>query len=231
MDSLVLERQLSDIKLSSKQNDNSINKFETIVAEGNNSIKELTIIIGRHGRPNINRKININAKEYIDFWANYDLAGLAPNQNVPRKLLNISSKAKYIISSTLPRAIETARAVVGSNDIEMNKLFIEAPLPPPLFPDFIKFSPKIWGFFARCSWFIGFHRHEESRKEAEARAILAAKELNTKAEIYGDVALFAHGWFNRMIRPNLKALGYKCIYDGGDVHWSYRVYKKHIQAK
>jgi hypothetical protein len=46
------------------------------------------------------------------------------------------------------------------------------------------------------------------------------------ADVDGSVAVLAHGWFNRMMRPHLKNLGYVCIYDGGDWHWSYRVYRK-----
>ena len=41
-----------------------------------------------------------------------------------------------------------------------------------------------------------------------------------------DVVLAAHGWFNRMLRPELKKRGWTCVHDGGDKYWSYRIYQK-----
>ena len=43
--------------------------------------------------------------------------------------------------------------------------------------------------------------------------------------ISGGVALFAHGWFNRMLRPELKRQGWTCVRDGGDGYWSWRRYE------
>jgi dimethylsulfone monooxygenase len=60
--------------------------------------------------------------------------------------------------------------------------------------------------------------------EAEARAALAAEQL-VRAAQEGSVALFAHGWFNRMLRPELKSRGWVCVRDGGDDYWSWRRYE------
>jgi len=40
------------------------------------------------------------------------------------------------------------------------------------------------------------------------------------------VALFAHGWFNRMLRPALQAQDWRCVVDGGDDYWSWRRYER-----
>lgn len=185
-----------------------------------------TIIVGRHGKPELNRSVFLNAREYIDWWRQYDEGGLVKNQKVPRKLLNLVAKTNKIIASPLPRAYETAQAIVGERAIVTNEVFVEAPLPPPLLPNFFKLRPRLWGFVARCTWFIGFSGDGESHNEAKIRAKAAAAQLVNYAQSDGTVALFAHGWFNRMMRPHILAHGFKLIYDGGDTHWSYRVYQR-----
>ncbi len=52
-------------------------------------------------------------------------------------------------------------------------------------------------------------------------AALKLHEASAEAKVY----LAAHGWFNRMLRPELRQLGWVCTRDGGDSYWSYRVYE------
>lgn len=191
-----------------------------------NSQKTKTILIGRHGKPALSRKVWLSANGYKKWWQAYDEGGLEANQKIPRKLLNKVAKIDYIISSPLRRAHETALAVAGDREIIIEDIYVEAPLPPPPIPEVIKFRPKIWGFIARCTWFIGLNYDSESHEEAKMRANLAAQKLANLAEQHNSIALFAHGWFNRMMRPYLLSLGYKCVEDGGDMHWSYRIYEK-----
>lgn len=204
---------------------NTLNEIQINI---DNSPKVKTILVGRHGKPALSRKIWLSAKGYVDWWRAYDEGGLEPNQKVPRKLLNKVAQSQYIISSPLRRAYETALAVAGDREITKDEIFVEAPLPPPHLPEIIKFRPKIWGFVARCTWYIGFSDGAESHHEAKIRAAEAAQKLVELNESHDFIALFAHGWFNRMMRPFIKAQGYKCIEDGGDWHWSYRIYQKTI---
>lgn len=195
-------------------------------ASGKSFYDKPTILIGRHGKPALSRKIYLSSNEYRLWWQKYDEGTISPNQKVPRKLLNAVSRCAKIVASPLPRALDTAKAVAGEREIEVDEIFVEAPLPPPPLPDFFKIRPKFWGFIARCTWYIGFHGDSESHDEAKIRAGKAANKLVEIAQSEGSVALLAHGWFNRMMRPYLKAQGYICVYDGGDWHWSYRVYRK-----
>ena len=47
-----------------------------------------------------------------------------------------------------------------------------------------------------------------------------------EAQAEFDVVLAAHGWFNRMLRPQLKKRGWANVHDGGDKYWSFRIYQK-----
>ncbi|MFW6413268.1 MAG: histidine phosphatase family protein, partial [Oceanicaulis sp.] len=133
-----------------------------------------------------------------------------------------AAQARTLYASTLPRAIETAQACCGGREIALDSTFVEAPLPPPRMPG--RFTARTWGIYARCSWWAGHARGRETRGQAEGRAATAS-EMLIEAARHGPVILFAHGWFNRMMRPQLKKRGWQCVRDGGDWYWSWRRYE------
>jgi broad specificity phosphatase PhoE len=85
-------------------------------------------------------------------------------------------------------------------------------------------SLRAWNILARSAWLVGHSLDGESSKEARLRAKIAALRLH-EASQQGKVYLAAHGWFNRMLRPELRKLDWVCVEDGGDSYWSYRVYE------
>jgi len=97
-------------------------------------------------------------------------------------------------------------------------------LPPPRLPG--KRRPGYWGVLARMSWWLGRAHGAESRRQAELRAQAADATLTARAPSGERVILFAHGWFNRMMRPVLLNQGWRCVEDKGDAYWSYRRYVK-----
>jgi broad specificity phosphatase PhoE len=183
-----------------------------------------TIVIARHGRPHVDRTVRIDHRGYRDWWANYDLSGLHPDERPPDKLLRLAERSDVIYASTLQRAIHTAELLAGGRAISTDPVFIEAPLPPP--PIWGKRRPGHWGVLARVAWWLGRHEDGESRKEAEVRAEAAVATLTAQALRGQNVLLCAHGWFNRMMRPILKSQGWREVEDGGDQYWSYRRYEK-----
>lgn len=182
-----------------------------------------SIVIGRHGRPKGDRTTKIDWRGYEVWWAEYDRSGLSEGQSPPANLLAEARRADVIFASTLPRAIETARAIAGDKEVVTDLIFIEAPLPPPHI--WGKRSPRHWGVWARISWWLGSSHGGESRQHAEVRAEAAAATLTSHALRGENVVLLAHGWFNRMMRPVLKRAGWRCVEDGGDEYWSYRRYE------
>ncbi|WP_395645437.1 histidine phosphatase family protein [Terricaulis sp.] len=183
-----------------------------------------SIVIARHGQPDADRSVRVTWREYVDWWAGYDRAGLADGQQPPQKLIEAAAKADIIFASTLPRAIRTAEAVAGGRDVITDPVFVEAPLPPPQM--WGKRRPGHWGVLARASWWMGGHADGETRKQAEQRAEAAVATVTSRALRGENVLLCAHGWFNRMMRPVLLAQGWRCAEDGGDTYWSFRRYEK-----
>ena len=123
--------------------------------------------------------------------------------------------------------METAQAVSAGREVMVDALFIEAPLPPPHFPAWIKLSPRYWGVISRI-WWHAFNHHEgqETRAEAEVRADQAARILIARASEGQDVLVLAHGYFNHMVGQRLKAHGWRLAHNQGFKYWSQRRYEK-----
>ena len=183
------------------------------------------IVISRHGRPALDRKAGprLTWEDYRDWWDRYEAGSLAAGQSAPQGLISMVADADIVLTSVRPRAMETAALAAPHLAAEADPLFNEAPLPPPRLRG-MRYLPKTWNILARAAWMNGHALDGESIGEARVRAKQAAARLDQVSE-GGKVYLAAHGWFNRMLRPELRALGWKCVRDGGDGYWSFRVYE------
>ncbi len=181
------------------------------------------IILVRHGKPALSRKVWLTWRGYRHWWQQYDAGGLAETQKMPPKVKRLADEADLLISSPLRRAIETAQLLRGKAPDLIDEDLVEAALPPPhLGP--LKFRPKSWGTFARIVWFVGWSDGLESHREARARANKMALKLADHASGGKTVLVTAHGWYNRMLKGSLKKQGWKCISQNGDLHWSHRIF-------
>lgn len=186
------------------------------------------ITLARHGEPGLSRNVRLNAAEYVDWWARYEETGLLEGQTPPDHLVETVRNAHVILSSTRIRAIETARAVTHGRAFDMDAILIEAPLPPPRWPAWLRFSPRRWGVIARIWWWF-FNHHDpgqESRDQAKLRADQVAGRLDATARAGNDVVVLAHGFFNTMIGLSLKKLGWKLVDDQGWRYWCARRFER-----
>lgn len=183
------------------------------------------IVIVRHGKPALSRKVRLTWLEYRQWWTQYDLSGLAEGQRPPRKLEALVKRAGYVASSDLIRAVETATLAAGRAPDLIDPIFREAPLPSPWLGK-IKLRPKSWGTLSRIVWFCGLINSEERVTAARARAKRAADLLANAAKDNSPVVVFAHGWFNRMMGTQLRRAGWKLTKNQGDLHWKYRRYER-----
>ncbi len=180
-----------------------------------------TIIIARHGKPALCRKIRLTWREYRTWWKQYDIGGLAENQKISKSLKPWAEKADVVISSSLLRAKESAILASGREPNFIYEELIEAALPSPhLGP--LKIRPKSWGTWSRIVWYLGWSDGMESHSEARARANKMCDVLADHAKDGKVVYVSAHGWFNRMLKGSLMKRGWKCKSQNGDLHWSHR---------
>ena len=178
------------------------------------------IVLARHGEPALSRRVKLDAAGYRRWWATYEEGGLLRGQTPPRELAELACKCGEVFSSVRPRSVETARALAGDRPFKPDAVFIEAPLPPPNLPRFIRLSPRAWGVVARAAWwFFNHHEGQETRRQATHRAHRAALRLIQAADEGKDVLVVAHGFFNAMIGRELKKLGWRCVSDQGYRYW------------
>ena len=181
------------------------------------------IVLARHGEPALSRRIRLTAEGYRRWWAAYEEGGILADQIPPDCLLDMARGADFVFASTRKRAVETADAVVQGKHFVRDPVFIEAPLPPPSLPAFIKLKPATWGFLARTVWwFFGHHEGEETRREATVRAGRAAERLIEAAKGGATVLLLAHGFFNLMVGRELKRRGWRRSGGQGHKYWNTR---------
>jgi broad specificity phosphatase PhoE len=181
------------------------------------------VILARHGEPALSRKVLLSAAEYRDWWGRYEDGGIAPDQTPPAVLQTIADKAGFIIASARPRSIESARLLARARAFAEDPIFVEAPLPPPDCPAWLKLSPRLWGFISRVNWwFFDQHHGEEPRAKAQARATEAARQLVELAASGQDVLVVAHGFFNGMVGRSLQQLGWRRTLDEGFRYWAAR---------
>ncbi|WP_236621585.1 phosphoglycerate mutase family protein [Asticcacaulis benevestitus] len=192
------------------------------------TVRPGAITLVRHGEPALSRRVKLDWRGYIEWWKKYDEAGLLEGQTPPALLHDYARDARYIYSSTLRRSIETAQAICGDRAFTSLPELIEAPLPPPHLPSFIKLTPNSysWGFWARvCWWYLNIHGDTEGREPAKIRARKMAQFLYEKASEGGDVLVLAHGFFNLMISIELKKMGYIKTLEQGFKYWGCRRYE------
>lgn len=186
------------------------------------------IIIVRHGKPALSRKVRLDWRGYREWWGQYDIGGLKEVQKIPKKLKKLAAKADIFISSPLRRAVETAVLLRGSPPDLTDPDLIEAALPPPHMGK-LKFRPKTWGTYSRILWYIGWSDGMETHRQARVRAEKMCDKLGDHAKGGKMVLVTAHGWFNRMLKGSLKKRGWTCVSQNGDLHWSFRRFERDTQ--
>ncbi len=179
----------------------------------------------RHGKSALSRSVWLSAVQYRDWWRRYDSLGLDAKSTPSAAFWQAAAEADCILCSTLPRSRETAQLAAGDKIPLCDPLFIEAPLPPPAWPGWLKLKPRFWGAIARIHWLWGGHGTQESAAAARQRAAQAAARLMAEAAGGRVVFLAAHGWFNRMIGQELTRMGWRCVADGGYRHWAVRTFE------
>ena len=188
------------------------------------------IITVRHGRPNLSREALLKWSEYGNWWAAYDRVGLHPGQVPPPQLVEMAKGSPTVISSTLPRARETAAQILGeARKAPADPLYVEAPLPPPPAP-LLRLRPGVWGVISRIYWFCGYAPGVEGHRAAWDRVFTAAGRVSTLA-LSGQVMLCAHGYFNWMLDKALRLRGWRRVYDGGNHYWAWRIYERPIHRR
>lgn len=163
----------------------------------------------RHGKPLLRDRGWVPLAG-MPAWINaYNLAEVV-DEPVPAASLAAAGAAVTIVSSTLPRALASARAL-GRTPCHADALYREAalpaPIPGPAWRQFPRLPPALWAVPLRLAWMAGYAGGVESVQDARLRAREAAARLVALAAS-GTVLLVAHGIINRMIAAELRRGGW-----------------------
>ena len=180
-----------------------------------------TIILVRHGKPALSRKVRLTGRGFRIWWLRYDEGGIKEGQRPPKRVVEWARRADSVLSSPLPRAVESARLAADREPDALIPGLVEAALPSPSLGP-LTFRPKTWGTIARVLWFAGYCDGMESHREARARAEDMCDVLAGYADGGKTVYVQGHGWFNRMLKGSLMKRGWRLKSQNGDLHWSRR---------
>ena len=177
----------------------------------------MKIILMRHGQPTLKPCPGKVSPSDMHRWiSDYNLSEVMDDP-APPTTRELTAQAKYIISSTMPRAL-TSLDRLGLKPFQTDTLFSEAELPFLHWPG-ARLSPLTWAFVFRMLWLCGYSRGVESFSEARERAQRAAQRLISLAE-EGMVLLLGHGIMNRLTARQLLAHGWKSETRHGNKYWS-----------
>ncbi|EQA1590683.1 histidine phosphatase family protein [Enterobacter hormaechei] len=182
----------------------------------------MEIILMRHGKPSFTGSPRVTSLEMDEWISHYDLSDIG-SDIAPQSSKLLASSALHIISSPLPRALSSLRALGLEPDLT-DEVFREADLPILRIPAF-RLSPIFWASFFRVIWLCGISRNVEPLGIAKQRAVQATDILVTSAKVSnGPVLLMGHGVMNRLIAKELISSGWKeCRRQGGG-YWNAGIY-------
>lgn len=184
----------------------------------------MQIALVRHGKPRFESS-PIRAQHLVSWVDSYNRGGIDPAVPPPAKVRELAVTAAYTLSSDLPRAIESLRALDPERTAPAEHILREAELPGlPSIP--IPLDPHVWAAVARVFWFLGWSRATESRSAARQRARQACQRLVALAATHGSVLIVGHGVFNAFIAKELRARGWRGPMWPGGGYWTAAVYRK-----
>jgi broad specificity phosphatase PhoE len=184
----------------------------------------MEIILARHGRPKMRQKTWI-APYQLESWIRaYDESGLA-EQQIPESMRAIALAAGLIVSSPLPRCVQSAQALMPSRQIVTDILFREAELPFARW-GWPRLPEPVWSVLFRVSWFLGFSANAQSVGLVRGLAKSAAARLIELARAHDSVFVMGHGIMSALIATELLRFGWKGPKRPGHSYWQFSVYRK-----
>ncbi|MEL4889420.1 hypothetical protein N6P31_20700 [Pectobacterium betavasculorum] len=175
----------------------------------------MELFLLRHGKPNIRSSTAIRSVDMHSWIGGYDAAGILDSPNASTVA---ACKERFVVSSPMPRALESVDALGLEPDIIIDELH-EAPLPVFNIP-LLKLTPPVWAALFRIFWMAGGSGGVETFSSVKIRATLVSSELDRMAEAHGRVLSVGHGFMNVLVARELHRIGWKRQKVGPSGYWS-----------
>jgi len=182
------------------------------------------IILMRHAKVAIDNAQKIDSLSLQQWINDYDTAPISQESRPPKESVALAQKADVVVSSTLGRAIASAK-ILGVEVQEQNEIFNEAAIPVVNIP-YLKLKPKSWLVVLRVLLLFGLGKKESSFKASKAQAKKAAMRLEALSQAHERVLLVGHGGMNWLIGKELEKEGWRAERKGGHKNWGMSVLQK-----
>ena len=181
------------------------------------------ILLIRHAKVDIDNTKKIDVQSLKNWVESYDTAPIVADSLPPEQTVTLAKKADVMVTSTLRRAIDSAK-VLGVEVHMQNVLFNEAAIPEIVIP-YLKLKPKSWLVILRLMLLLGLGKKETSLKASKEQAKKAAIELETLAKEHNKVVLVGHGGMNWLIGKVLIKKGWKIENKVSHENWGVTILK------
>ena len=169
------------------------------------------ILLIRHGQsahPNMSGLLDHTA---IEQWrTGYDAAGIAADSEPPAEVLERIAPADRVVSSDLPRAVESAARLFPGRSVESSPLLREVPLAIPTLGG-VRAPFAIWAGVISVGWGVDILRGQDCPPADEERvhaAIDWCEEKRRQAGENATLAVVTHGVMRRLLATRLGERGW-----------------------
>lgn len=183
----------------------------------------MEIVLARHGRSRLVNWCWIAPHRLSSWILAYDKAGVFVD-DVPELVRAKALKCGWIVSSSLPRCVQSAEALAPSRLVSSEEVFCEAGLPHANWAS-PRLPASIWAGVFRAAWFLGYSANSESLESARIRARAGAMRLIDLAAEHESVFLVGHGIMATLIAKELARRGWKGPRRPAHGVWQFTVYR------
>ena len=183
------------------------------------------IVLARHGRPFLKDVLPITGAELGAFVRRYNECGINRQVPPPEALMKIATTSACVLSSNLPRSLESAAWLSDTAQIEPD--LREAGLPDRISMP-IRLHPAVCVVLARAVWWLNFSTSAETIADARARAGSATRRLCELAREHRSVLVVGHGMFNRFVAKRLRENGWNGPRALPRAYWSFAGFSKNL---
>lgn len=176
--------------------------------------------------PKIDKNRRSTPREFGHWVAEYNAAGIDIECRPPQSTIDQAARCKFVVCSSLPRSLDSAKALGIENIDVCESMFREMDMPYAQ-SHFPRLSLLAWTVIFRLMWLVGFSANAESFREGKKRANRCAERLMELASEHGTVLLVGHGSLNWLIARHLKSKGWSGAKKSPRRYWEFSVYRRH----
>jgi len=185
------------------------------------------IVLIRHGKPKIDISGKMSASDFGKRVADYDRSGIDTEHKPTNEACERAKKCLFIVCSTLPRSIESARALNIENPDMTNHLFRECEMP---YADwkYPALTGTSWAILFRILQLAGYTSNTESYKAIKHRVKECAEQLVKLSKKHESVLFVGHGAIIWFIHKQLLRMGWSGPQKSVKKYWEFGVYTHKI---